>query len=156
MHQRVEPLSSGLGTNGLGFRKEPDACGQQLSWLQVLSPASEGRDEVLKVAVPAPVGVGMLATMIAGAQVHAPNVLSADHLARIQGGLLYAATCAVPWAILHARTFDHDVLECPRCGGRLWVRAVIVDPDVAGRILASLARSSNSCSPFSRGPPVAG
>ena len=68
------------------------------------------------------------------------DVLSVQHLDRIRGGLLYSATSAVPWAILHERTFEHDVMVCGHCGGRLRLRAVIVDPEVAMRILASVTR----------------
>lgn len=46
-----------------------------------------------------------------------PNVLSARHLSRIGGGLLFAASSNVPWATLLARTFDIDVKSCARCGG---------------------------------------
>jgi hypothetical protein len=53
------------------------------------------------------------------------------HLARIGGGLLYAATSNVPWATLLARTFEVDVKSCARCGGRLEVRAVVTDRDIA-------------------------
>jgi hypothetical protein len=39
-------------------------------------------------------------------------VLLVKHLAKIRGGLLYAATSADPWAILHERTFERDVMVC--------------------------------------------
>ena len=39
--------------------------------------------------------------------------------------------------------FDQDLLLCGRCGGRLRVRAVIVDPEVAGQILMSLSRHAD-------------
>jgi len=42
------------------------------------------------------------------------------------------------WAQLMARTFEFDVLQCPRCGGRMKVIAVIESPEVACRILDSL------------------
>ena len=88
---------------------------------------------------PGPIGASILALRVSGSVVNAPNVLSVRHLERIRGGLLYAATSAVTRAILHARTFDKDVLCCCHCGGRLRVRAVIADPGVAWGILASLA-----------------
>ena len=80
----------------------------------------------------------------------------ADCGARIGRGMLYAATSSVPWANLHARTFEHDVLECGQCGGRLRVRAVIVDPDVATKILASISRLAtvaDQVGSVARGPP---
>jgi len=36
------------------------------------------------------------------------------------------------------RSFEFDVLECPRCGGRLQLIAVIEDPAVIERILRHL------------------
>ena len=76
--------------------------------------------------------------------VDAHNVLSVKHRGRIDAGILYASTSAVPWAILHARTFEHDVLERGEGGGRLRARAVIVDPAVASRafrgVMGSLVR----------------
>src|SRR5688500_5325038 len=45
-----------------------------------------------------PVGATTLARTLDGAAVLMPNVLSAKHLGRIGGGLLYAATSNVPWA----------------------------------------------------------
>jgi hypothetical protein len=76
-----------------------------------------------------------------------PNVLSARHLARIGGGLLYAATSNVPWATLLARTFDVDVKACARCSGRLEVRAVVTDHDTARKILEAIPTTA-------RAPPI--
>lgn len=104
-----------------------------------------------------PVGVAVSATMLArtldGADVPAPNVLSAKHLGRIGGGLLFAATSNVPWPTLLARTFDIDVKVCARCGARLDVRAVVVDHDVARRILDAIPTTARA--PPSRGTSVA-
>ena len=89
-----------------------------------------------------PAGLPVCATAIArgveGADVPMPNVLSARHLARIGGGLLFAATSSVPWATLLARTFEVDVKSCVHCGGRLEVRAVVTDHDSARRILDAI------------------
>jgi hypothetical protein len=49
-----------------------------------------------------PVSATALAPSVDGADVPMPNVLSASHLDRIAGGLLYAATSNVPWATLMA------------------------------------------------------
>src|SRR6185369_13491586 len=73
-----------------------------------------------------------------------PNVLSARHLARIRGGLLFAATSNVPWATLLARTFEIDVKACARCGGRLEVRAVVTDHDIARRILDAIPTAARA------------
>ena len=82
-----------------------------------------------------------------GATSPMPNVLSARHIERIQGGLLYAATSNVPWATLLARTFDVDVKCCARCGGRLEVRTVVSDHEVAPRILEAIPLTA-------RAPPI--
>ena len=98
--------------------------------------------DVIPVALP--VAATTLARAIAGADVPAPNVLSARHLNRIAGGLLYAATSNVPWATLLARTFEVDVKSCVRCGGRLEVRAVVTDLDTARQILDAMPATARA------------
>ena len=57
----------------------------------------------------------------------------------------------MPYAILHACTFDHDVLSCCCCGGgRRRVKAVVADPDEAMVVLATLSGAKAQA----RGPPV--
>lgn len=73
-----------------------------------------------------------------------PNVLSTTHLARIGGGLLFAATSSVPWATLLARTFEIDAKACAHCGGRLEVRAVVTDHDIARRILDAIPTAARA------------
>ena len=41
------------------------------------------------------------------------------------------------WAQLMRRTFDLDVLACPRCDGRLGLIATILDPGMIRAILRS-------------------
>jgi hypothetical protein len=91
-----------------------------------------------------PVSATTLARSVDGAAVPMPNILSAKHLERIGGGLLYAATTTVPWATLLARTFDVDVKACDRCGGRLAVRAVVTDHDIARKILDAMPRAARA------------
>lgn len=105
------------------------------------SPRDRG-GEVIPTALP--VAATTLARVIPGAQVTAPNILSAKHLGRIAGGLLYAATSRVPWATLLARTFEVDVKACVRCGGRLEVRAVVTDHDIAQRILDAMPSAARA------------
>jgi hypothetical protein len=50
----------------------------------------------------------------------------------------------VPWAELLRKVFALDVMECPRCAGRLELLAFIVDGGVARRILDHLALASRS------------
>ena len=84
-----------------------------------------------------------------GVESPAPNVLSIAHWARLRGGLLFAASCRIEWALLLQRTFDTDVRQCGRCGGRLTVRAVVTEPASAAKILDALALAR------SRDPPRA-
>jgi hypothetical protein len=98
------------------------------------------------IAAGLPVSATALARSVDGADIPMPNVLSAKHLGRIAGGLLYAATSNVPWATLLART---DVKACARCGARLEVRAVVTDHDIARKILDAIPRAA-------RAPPLLG
>jgi hypothetical protein len=52
------------------------------------------------------------------------------------------------WADLLRRVFAVDILECPRCGGRMRLLAAIQPPDVTQAILDCLDLSS-------RAPPTA-
>ena len=67
-----------------------------------------------------------------------PNILSVKHWDRLLGGLLYAASVRVDWASLLRRSFDVDVLQCARCGGRLRVLGEVTDPRVVAVVLESL------------------
>jgi hypothetical protein len=91
-----------------------------------------------------PVSATTLARNIDGADVPMPNVLSAKHLGRIEGGLLYATTSDVPWATLLARTFDIDVKACARCGARMDVRAVVTDHEVARKIFHAMPSAARA------------
>ena len=91
-----------------------------------------------------PVSATTLARSIEGANVPVPNVLSTRHLVRIGGGLLFAATSNVPWATLLARTFQFDVKACAHCGGRLEVRAVVTDHNIARTILDAIPTTARA------------
>ncbi len=91
-----------------------------------------------------PVSATTLARTMDGADVPMPNVLSARHLSRIGRGLLFAASSNVPWATLLARTFEIDVKSCARCGGRLEVRAVVTDHDIARPILDAMKAAARA------------
>jgi hypothetical protein len=116
-------------------------------------PASDGRVEraaddgrvptgglaMATVSIPPPPGdVIMLA----------PNIISVQHWDRLLGGLLYATAPRVDWATLLRRSFAVDVLECPKCHGRLRVLAVITERKPVRRILAHLGMPTDS-------PPIA-
>jgi hypothetical protein len=68
----------------------------------------------------------------------APNIVSVRHWDRLLGGLLYATSPRVDWASLLRRSFSVDVLDCPKCHGRLRVVAVITERAPIRRILAHL------------------
>jgi hypothetical protein len=54
------------------------------------------------------------------------------------GGLLYAASPRLNRPLLLQRTFAVDVLDCPKCQGRMRVIAAIHEPAVASAILDCL------------------
>jgi hypothetical protein len=58
--------------------------------------------------------------------------------------LRFAATSCVPWATLLARTFEIDAKACAHCGGRLEVRAVVTDHDIARRILDAIPTAARA------------
>jgi hypothetical protein len=60
------------------------------------------------------------------------------HWDRLMGGQLYAIRPRVDWARLLRRSFSVDVLECPKCHGRLRVVGVITEREPIQRILAHL------------------
>jgi hypothetical protein len=74
----------------------------------------------------------------------APNIVSVEHWDRLLGGLLYATSPRVDWASLLRRSFSVDVLECPKCRGRLEVVAVITEREPVQRILAHLGLPTES------------
>ena len=74
----------------------------------------------------------------AGWQLLTPNVLSVKHWERLLGGALYAATPRLDWASLLRRSFQVDVLECAKCGGRLRVLGEVIEPTMVRLVLESL------------------
>jgi hypothetical protein len=74
----------------------------------------------------------------------APNLVSVQHWDRLLGGLLYATSPRVDWASLLRRSFSVDVLECPKCHGRLRVVAVITEREPVRRILAHLGMATDA------------
>ena len=67
------------------------------------------------------------------------------------GGAERAPRYRVPWAELLQKVFAIDVLECPRCAGRLQLVAYIADGGVAKRILDHLGMRSQA-PPLGRTP----
>jgi hypothetical protein len=77
--------------------------------------------------------------LIAETELLTPNTLSIRHWERLRCGALLAASPKIDWSTLMSRTFDVDVLECPKCRGRLRIVAVIDDAVLAASILHELA-----------------
>jgi hypothetical protein len=73
-----------------------------------------------------------------------PNILSLKHWDRLLGGTLYAASTRVDWASLLRRSFQVDVLACPRCDGRLRVLGEVTDPAMVRLVLDSLGMPSDA------------
>jgi hypothetical protein len=80
----------------------------------------------------------------AGWQLLTPNVLSVKHWDRLLGGALYSAIPRVDWASLLRRSFQVDVLECAKCGGRLRVLGEITDPAMVRLVLESLGMPTDA------------
>jgi hypothetical protein len=74
----------------------------------------------------------------------APNIVSVRHWDRLLGGLLYATSPRLDWASLLRRSFSVDVLECPKCHGRLRVVAIITEREPVRRILAHLGMETDA------------
>jgi|SRR5579872_3549942 len=81
-----------------------------------------------------------------------PNVLSVRHWDRLLRGLLYATSSRVDWAALLRRSFSVDVLQFPKCHGRLRVIAVITEREPVTRILAHVAMPTEA-PPLARARP---
>ena len=52
-----------------------------------------------------------------------------------------------PWADLLDRVFSSDGLACPRCGGRLRLRAIVIGPPATTEALAGIARAVQRTTP---------
>ena len=88
-------------------------------------------------SVPAAAATAPLA-LTTGAALLAPNVLGVKHWSRLLDGLLYAASPRVDWGNLLRRSFDVDVLACPKCHGRLRVLSDVTDPSMVRLMLESV------------------
>ncbi|MDF2698047.1 MAG: hypothetical protein K0S65_6430 [Labilithrix sp.] len=68
----------------------------------------------------------------------APNILSVRHWSRLLNGVLYATSPRLRWPQLLQRTFDVDILECPKCHGRIQVVEAVLEKDAVRSILERL------------------
>ena len=101
--------------------------------------ATRGEGPNAAAGSPGPAGGGaataMLPPVVIALSLH---VISVQHWDRPLGGPLYAAAARIDRASLLRRTFDLDVLQWPRCRGRLRVLAVIAERGPVVRILSHL------------------
>ena len=99
----------------------------------------EPNDEPTRAAKPTAPSPRSPLALVPHSELIAPNVLSVSHWNRLRSGALLATSPRVDWASLLRRTFDADVLECPKCAGRLRVLGVVDEPDVVRAFLNELA-----------------
>ena len=82
----------------------------------------------------------------------APNILRVAHWNRLESGALLAASPRVDWPTLMRRTFDIDVLECPKCTGRLRILGIVEDESIARAFADELALPRAPPIPRARAP----
>ncbi len=76
-----------------------------------------------------------------------PTAAAAPRAAGLGEAGVKSTPPAWTWAAHMHRAFGIDVLECPRCGGRLRLIATLHDPSVIRKILGHLAPSYSGQSP---------
>ena len=59
----------------------------------------------------------------------------------------------LPWAVLLKRVFLVDVLECPKCKGRMKILAAVTAPASVRRVLGPLGLPSEAPRPRAARPP---
>ena len=72
--------------------------------------------------------------------IRSPFIVTEPHLRRLLDGMLLMTAPRAAWATLLRRSHGIDVLDCPRCHGRLEPVAVIRDVQQARRFLAHCGR----------------
>lgn len=73
-----------------------------------------------------------------------PFVLSDKHLRRLLDGMLLMKRSTADWSMLLRRSHGLDVLDCPKCHGRLRLRGALTDKTQVRRFLEHLGRPSES------------
>lgn len=103
-------------------------------------PAASNKGDIHGAAPGVPSGATLIAAAPEPGEVTllAPNILAVRHWDRLLGGILYATSPRVDWATLLRRSFQVDVLECPKCHGRLRIVGVLSEREPVRRILAHL------------------
>ncbi len=73
-----------------------------------------------------------------------PYILTDEHLRRLLDGALLMTRPTASWAHLLRRSHDIDVLDCPKCHGRLRLMAVLRDQVQVRRFLRHLGRPAEA------------
>ena len=81
-----------------------------------------------------------------------PNILRIEHWQRLRTGALVATSPRIDWPTLMRRTFDVDVLACPKCAGRLRILAVVEDEPTAAEVMTELGLARAPPTPRARDP----
>jgi hypothetical protein len=81
----------------------------------------------------------------------APNIISVRRWATLLDGKLLATSPRVDWATLLRRTYDVDVFQCAKCGGRLCVVEVVSDKQEAAEIWSAI-EAGEQLQPRARAP----
>jgi hypothetical protein len=81
----------------------------------------------------------------------APNVISVRRWSKLLDGKLLATSPRLDWATLLRRTYDVDVFECAKCGGRLRVVEVVSDKQEAAEAWSEI-EAGDQPEPRARAP----
>jgi hypothetical protein len=93
----------------------------------ILGPAAEDREKVVPKSGPVEYGRATDAAEPATREIDASSMPRSNRL---------------PWAVLLKRVFLVDVLECPKCKGRMKILAAVTEPASVRRVLESLGLPS--------------
>jgi hypothetical protein len=138
------PESAVSGPVGLNSKREP-SCPAQAP----LAESAAGGASAKACPPPTP-SFGALAPILL-----APNILAVAHWNRLMGGMLYAASPYLPRAQLLRRSFDIDIEQCAKCGGRIRFIQSVTEPNVARAILERLGLPTEAPRPArARDPPT--
>jgi hypothetical protein len=107
----------------------------------MLAPHARHRGAVVAYGAPSVVGPPPTADVCSAPEASAPAVdvsRAPDVVPSERGAGMRSPRRNWTWAQLMARAFEVDVLGCARCGGRLRVIAVILDPQAIEALLRAL------------------
>jgi hypothetical protein len=96
---------------------------------RVLGPAAADREKVVPKSGPVEFGRGTAAAEPSTREIDASSIAKSNRL---------------PWAVLLQRVFLVDVLECPKCKGRMKILAAVTEPASVRRVLESLGLPSEA------------